>query len=563
MSSRWVFKRNNPFWKKKLTPEKLTLALLWNRGIKGKKATKQFLFPPLPAEISLAQAGIDPKQVKKACLRLKQAQIKKERILVYGDYDVDGFCSTALLWEALYFANFNAFPYIPNREKDGYGLNADTVKKLKAEIPGLGLVITVDNGIVANEAVKELKKQGIDTIIVDHHLPSKTLPKALSIIHTTKLAGSGVVWFLVCQLADLGAPLPDLGLAALGTVADMLPVKGVSRSLIKHGTPYLETTRRVGLRSLFSLAGIRGQPIDTFKIGFIIAPRLNALGRIADPMDGLRLLCSRRLIKGERLAKLAQKVNTQRQKMTKDSLQEAREKVGKGKLPELLFVASSSFHQGIVGLIAGRLMDEFYRPAIVIKKEKGISRGSVRSIKELNIIQALRSFKGLFVELGGHPQAAGFKIKTKNIPVLKKKLLSLVKQKLKGKKLQPRLGIDGCLNLSQASSPDYYQAIAKLSPFGLGNRQPIFLLKNLRIVELRKAGSNGNHLKLILDDPDTPLEERAVAEAIGFNLGSWGDKLSMGDLVDLAANLTENHWKGKTSVVLQVKDLRLRGKVVK
>ncbi|MBL7078425.1 hypothetical protein ISS42_02095, partial [Candidatus Shapirobacteria bacterium] len=245
-----------------------------------------------------------------------------------------------------------------------------------------------------------------------------------------------------------------------------------------------------------------------------------------------------------------------RQRLTEQGLRLAKRKVNKKDLPALILASSPSFELGLTGLIASKLKDEFYRPVLVIKKEKEISRGSARSIEGLNIIKILRSLEGLFTDLGGHALAAGFELKTKNIPQLEKRLLKLVEKKLEGKSLEQKIEIDLSLSLAQAV-PEYYQAINRLSPFGLGNQEPIFIFKNLRIVSLRKVGSDGAHLKLTLDDPKTPKEERVEAEAIGFNLGEKEDGLRPEDLIDLVANLTENIWQGRKKIVLRVKDLRL------
>lgn len=555
MKTQWVLKKGNPLFGKELTPDKLVLALLWNRGIKTAGGVNDFIDPPLLPEISLGKTGISAKEVGKALTRIKKAIKDKEKILVFGDYDADGFCSTVLVWEALVQSGADALPFVPSRE-EGYGLKANKVKELRALAPNLNLVITTDNGIVEHEEIKLLQKEGVETIITDHHQPLKTLPKAVAIVHTTKLSGSGVAWFFARELKKLGALAPDLGLAALGTVTDMMDVRGVNRSLIKEGLVFLRSTSRVGLRRLFSRAGIERKPLSTYELGFIIGPRLNALGRIADPMDGLRLLCTKKELGGARLAKRAQEVNTQRQKLTAQGLLLAKKKINKKDLPALIFSSSPSFEVGLVGLIASKLKDEFYRPALVIKKGKEVSRGSARSIEGLNIIKILRSLESLFTDLGGHALAAGFELKTKNLPQLEKKLLALVEKKLKGKKLEPKVEVDLALSLTQATA-EYYRAVDRLAPFGSGNKEPVFIFKNLRIVSLRKVGKTENHLKLILDDPQTPKEERVVAEAIGFNLGEWGDQLKEGSLVDLAASLTENVWQGRRKIVLKVEDLRL------
>ncbi|MFH1601950.1 MAG: single-stranded-DNA-specific exonuclease RecJ [Candidatus Shapirobacteria bacterium] len=566
MNSSWRLKKKNPVLKKKLTPEKLLLALLWNRGVKTALGVKSFLNPVNISQVDLSKAGINKKETVKALKRIKKAVADKETILVYGDYDVDGFCATALVWEALHQARAQAIPYIPSRQDDGYGLKAGRVKKLKRNFPNLSLVITVDNGIVEHEQIKKLKEAGIEVIVTDHHLPQKTLPKALAIIHATGLSGSGVAYFLARELQELGAELPDLGLAALGTVADMMEVRGINRILIKQGIPYLENTSRVGLRRLFCEAGIDNKTLDIYKIGFLVAPRLNALGRIANPLDGLRLLCSQTAIKGNKLAKMAEEINSERKSLTAKGIEIAKKDLDQEKPSGFIFSASSSFHPGIVGLIASKLKDEFYRPAVIISKEEKVSRGSARSVEGLNIIKVLREIENIFVGLGGHALAAGFEIKTKNIPILKKKLKRLIKEHLPKKGLEPKIELEAKLSLSQVN-PEYYQQIIKLAPFGLGNPEPLFLFEGLRLTELRQVGRSADHLKMALDDPQTLPEEKIWAEAIGFNLGKYYGELKAGELVDLAASLSEDCFTGKVKIVLKVKDLRpcakKGGKIVK
>jgi len=554
---KWKIKRN-PFWKNNLSTEEMVRALLWNRNVRNKKDISEFLNPLPPDNILVKEVGVSQREINKAKKRIAQALFKKEKIIVYGDYDVDGLCGAAIVWEGLYELGAGAIPYIPDRIKDGYGLNSSCILELKNKFPGVKLVVAVDNGIVANKETSKLKEEGIDVIIVDHHLPGESLPEALAIVHTTKLSGSGVAWLLMRELKTLGVEIPDLGLAALGTVADMLPVIGANRSIVKFGIPFLETTRRVGLRRLFEYSGIKDKPLDTYKISYIIAPRLNALGRIANSLDGLRLLCSRRLEKGESLAKLAQQVNSDRQKMTMEGITCARDELKKlENTPFLIFSASSMYHQGIVGLIAGRLTEEFYRPSVVISQSEGVSHGSARSIPELNIMSVLNEARALLLDVGGHPMAAGFSIESKNIVPFERKVCAIVKDKLKGKKLVPNVQVDGKIALSQVTGK-YYKALSSLAPFGLGNPEPLFMIEKVRALEVRTMGEKSDHLKLFLDDPATPEKEKLVAESVGFYLGHWSQKILAGDLIDVVGYFTEDNWGGRTRIVFRIKDLRKR-----
>jgi len=554
---RWVTKKN-PFKGKSL--EVLLKALLWNRGVRSSKEIKLFLDPSPLDQITLADSGIDKKEVEKAEQRISQCVANKETVLIYGDYDVDGFCGSALVWEGLFAAGVKAVPYIPDRNEDGYGLNEKRVLKIKKKFPKLSLVITVDNGIVANDAISGLKQKGIDTIIVDHHLAGEVVPEALAIVHSTLLSGSGVAWFFIKNMSLPNLSFPDPALAALGTVADMLPVLGANRSIIKYGSCHLEKTKRPGLKSLFRLAGISG-PIDTQKIAFNIVPRLNALGRIADSLDGLRLICVRDEKKGLLLAKKACRTNSKRQDLTNNGFAEA-EAEFLGKPTQIIISSSGSFHRGIVGLVAGKLTNKYNRPAVVISIEDGLGHGSARSVEGFNIVKALRQLGDTLIDVGGHPLAAGFTIPADKITAFARKLNAVAKGKLDKKTLQGRIDIDKKLFLSEVNL-ETHQQIQKLAPFGIENPEPIFSFQSLRIVEMKTVGGEGKHLKLLVDDPQTTKEEKQVCELIGFGFGDWTQKISSGDFIDVAACIDENVWQGRRKIILRVVDLKKTKKMLK
>jgi single-stranded-DNA-specific exonuclease len=556
---RWVTKKN-PF-KRKSSLEALLKLLLWNRGIRNDKEIDAFLDPICLDKIDLSDTGIDKSEIVKAGERINQCLANNETVLIYGDYDVDGFCGSALVWEGLFAAGLKVIPYIPDRNEDGYGLNKNRVLKIKKKFSKLSLVVTVDNGIVANEAVSGLKKKGVDTIIIDHHLPGKTLPESLATVHSTLLSGSGVAWFFIKNLALSNLKLPDPGLAALGTVADMLPVLGINRSIIKYGSYHLEKTKRPGLKNLFHLAGVSG-PIDTQKIAFNIAPRLNALGRISDSLDGLRLVCVRDEKKGLLLAKKACRVNSKRQDLTNSGFTTAEAEFLKAKPTQIITSSSSSYHRGIVGLIAGKLTNKYNRPAVIISIEDGLGHGSARSVEGFNIVKALRKLNDMLVDVGGHPLAAGFTISVDKIPLFTKRLNAIAENKLDKKTLQGRVDIDKRLSLSEANLKTYQQ-IQKLAPFGINNPQPIFSFRNLRVVEVKTVGSERKHLKLLVDDPKTARRENIVCELIGFGFGDWIEKIASGDFIDIAACLDENVWQGRRKIVLRLVDLKRTKKMLK
>src|SRR3990167_623927 len=263
--------------------------LLKNRGIKTKKAQTSFFTPKDPEKISLKELGINETEIKKAIRRIKSAVKSKEKVFVYGDYDCDVVSATAIMWETLHGLGINVLPYIPDRFSEGYGLNIESIKKLKEENSDLGLIVTVDHGIVADKKVNIAAELGIDVIITDHHEPTKIKPKAFATIHTTKISGSGVAWIVSRELGNTSG----LELAALGTIADQLSLTGQNRSIVKYGLKKLNETSRVGLLSLFQTSGIQKGNIGTYEVGFIIAPRINAMGRLGHAIDSLRILCTK------------------------------------------------------------------------------------------------------------------------------------------------------------------------------------------------------------------------------------------------------------------------------
>ena len=541
---------------KKSSEKKIISLLLKNREI----SVDSLLDASSAKDLDGSLAGIKKSSLKKAVKLINEIGKKKRRsrvfdanIIVYGDYDADGLCATAILWQALWQKKFNVLPYIPDRINDGYGINPQTIKKLKNKYPDLALIITVDNGIVAHKAVKFARKQGIKVIITDHHLPPPRgdLPLAEVIVHSVKLSGSGVAWFLAREFG-----YRDLDLAAIGTIADMLPLQEVNRNLVKLGLSDLGQTRKIGLKLLMQRANLSrsGGGILPWQVSFILAPRLNAVGRLADAMDGLRLLCTVNREKATVLAGRLDEINKKRQQITNSCLERARKKVGSSK-EKLILTADKSYHQGIIGLVAGKLAQEFYRPAIVIWRGDGYSKGSARSVSGCNIIELIRKAKDLLVDLGGHPMAAGFTIETKNIEKFIRQMKKIAEKRIKPKLLIPQLKIDFEIDFSLINE-NFYQLISKLAPFGFGNPEPVFLLRNARVTNLRTMGKSEQHLKLWLDDPRTPVVERLAAEAVGFGWGKWRDKLLPGGLVDLVFNLNLNHWNGRETIQLKIKDLR-------
>ncbi len=542
-SKRWEVLGKTP--KRPLDVKEVEKILLKNRGITGDKARKEFLSPTAPEALSLKSLGINELQVKKAVERIKKAGKKGEMIIVYGDYDADGISATALLWERLYSLGLDVLPYIPERFSEGYGLNAESIKKLKEEKPSLGLIITVDHGIVAGAQVEAAKKLGVDVIITDHHQPAKKKPKAFALLHTTQIGGAAIAWILA---REIKRSRDGLDLVAIGTIADQLPLVGANRSFAKYGLVSLNSTQRVGLNALFSEAGIVKGEIGPYEVGFMIAPRINAMGRLVHAIDSLRLLCTKNSQRAGELARLLNKTNLERQRIVEEVVVHARNSVKDTK--EIIVLAHESYHEGVIGLAAARLVEEFYRPAIVISKKGKIAKASARSISGFNIIETIRKLEGYLLEGGGHPMAAGFSIETDKIEDFTQKLNKISASVLTEDILTKKLKIDlevGFRNLGQE-----LLALAKsFEPTGLGNPAPIFATRGVTVADARVVGRNSTHLKLVLEESGTRLE------AIAFGLGGIYQSLDPETKIDIAYALEENTWNGNKKLQLKIKDLRL------
>jgi len=445
------------------------------------------------------------------------------------------------LWQVLHSRGAQVTPFIPHRKNDGYGIKFDSVQSFAAQKKlSFDLIITVDNGIVAGREIKKLTRQGSDVIVTDHHVAPATLPPALAIVHSTKTCGAVLSWLLSRQVS----PRPDLGLAAIGLVADCLPLISINRNIVYHGLASLKKNPSPGIKALIPPSRSISQ-LSTYDLGFIIAPQINAAGRLDDPTDALRLLCSANSRQAGIYATKLRNFNQKRQLLQQQGI-----KLATKTLPrlteKLIFSSHSQYHPGIIGLVAGFLSQNFYLPAVVISRQKDISTGSCRSISQFNIIKALRRFSSLFIDLGGHPVAAGFSIKNKNIPVLKKKLQSLAKKKLSKIDLTPGLIVDAMAKLSVLKIQNM-KAINQLQPFGIGNRRPLFYFKNLKIVSKRLIGADFSHLKLKVDDPDTTVIENITTDAIAFKKGHLDKKIKTGDKISLVASLDLNTWNGRST----------------
>ena len=582
---RWRVLKKQTTENRKQTAEEIIKIILQNRGLKTKIQIQNFLQSSNPYNLEPRTLGISKRQLNKAIKRIKTAIANQESIIVYSDFDADGICGAAILWEALNFLGAKAMPHIPDRIKEGYGLSKIGIDKVVKEY-AVGLIITVDQGVTARKGLQYAKKLGIDVIITDHHLLPKKTPQALAIIHTTLLSGSGVAWVLAKELlknrSNLskqvrpGMPGMSLGkhprgeksgessdylaLAAIGTIADLIPLIGPSRSIVKYGLKELNKTKRVGFKALFKEIGLEKDKIETYHVGFMIAPRLNAMGRIGHAIDSLRLLCTKDPERANLLAQKLGQTNRERQKLMTKTTNHAKEllkgqslKTKRTVLEErFIFLSHDSYHEGVIGLVAGKLVEKFYRPTIVVSQGKIYSKASARSIKGFNIVEAIRTCSDILVDCGGHPMAAGFTVETKHLEKLKSRLEKLAVKEISQEQLTKTLKIDCEINLSDVSLK-LYQKIVQLKPFGIGNRKPIFCTRGVTVQDARLVGRDGKHLSLQLTISNQQLTIRAIA----FNMGDLYPKLSSSKPIDIAYNIILNEWNGRRNLELKIKDIKL------
>jgi single-stranded-DNA-specific exonuclease len=541
--------------KRKATNEKeIVKALLANRGIKTEKEKKEFFKPTDPTGISLKSLGIRESEVNKAVNRIKKAKKSGEHVIIYGDYDADGITGTATLWEAIHNLGIFVLPHIPERFSEGYGLNLETVIKLKKKDPEIGLIITVDHGIIAGNKIGEIKKMGIDMIITDHHQAGKTKPQPLALIYTTKIGGSAIAWFFAREITKkiLGPESrfrigERLQLAAIGTVADQIPLSGPNRSIVKFGLEELNKTKRPGLLSLFKEARI--EKAGTYEIGYMIAPRINSMGRLKHGLESLRLLCTRDALRAKDLALTLAGTNSERQRIVDEVILHARKSFKIAEKQSVITLAHESYHEGVIGLAAAKLAEEFYRPAIVFSKKESISKASARSIPGFNIIEAIRSLENLYLEGGGHPMAAGFSIETKNIKIFSDRINKYAAKLLTDELLQKKLKIDAEIDFDQITDR-LMETLKQFDPTGLGNPSPSFFSKSAKVVNVKAVGREAKHLKLALK------QNEVVFDSIFFGGGENYSELTPGKIVDIAYYVEENIWNGNKNIQLKIRDIR-------
>lgn len=541
--------------------------LLINRGITPKDEDA-FLHPKL-AELTYESVGIDEKELERATKRILIAREKKEQVIVYTDYDVDGISSGAIVWETLFAAGVKVLPHVPHRVNEGYGLSIKGIDHVKSET-GATLIITVDHGVTAHEKITYAKTQGIDVIVLDHHTKSTAKLPCYAFIHTTQLCATGVAFFFANYFQMYGKKkkeskdgifnakiLENLDLVAMATLADLVGLIGPNRVLVKRGLEVLNKTKRIGLNALIEECGLKKGEIGEFDIGHVLGPRINALGRLSHAIDALRLLCTKDPERAKELAGILSSTNRNRQVLTEDLVLHARAQVSqfilssKDKKLSLIFLSHETYNPGIIGLIAGKLTEEHHVPSIVLSVGELHSKASARSIPGIDIVEVIRKAEDLLIDVGGHPMAAGFTVETKKIQLVHQRLLDIMEEE----KIVPKekeLIIDMELPWSFINEA-LFEMIEIFKPFGKDNPEPLFVSKHLTIEKVRLVGKDGKHIKMYLQTKENGKVSRSI-EAIGFGMGSLLSRISPGVRIDVVFTLSKNSWNGSSNLQLKLRD---------
>jgi single-stranded-DNA-specific exonuclease len=604
MQKRWIIHKKYPKTFAKKFPEysPLILQLLWDRGLRDQAAIDEFFNPDFETDLH------DPflmKDMERAVKRIFAALEGEEKILVYGDYDADGVTSSAVLMNTLMEikhalrgmsrerAGEYLDIYIPDREKEGYGITEKAVEELSRRRPDL--ILTVDCGVSNVEHIACLNALGIDTIVTDHHHVPPVRPAAYAILNPKQpdcpypfklLAGVGVA-FKLCQalLLHLGQNYPEkhaklkpgfekwlLDLVALGTVADCVDLLGENRTLTRYGLLVLNKTQRSGLKKLITISGletrengnlVKGPILDAMHISFQLAPRLNAAGRMDHANAAYKLLMSEKAEEAGELAEKLEKSNQTRQRLTEKMMQEIRLRLGKKKtLPLVVVEKGAGWKIGLVGLVAGKLTEEYCRPFLILSEEEDRLAGSGRSIPAFDLIESIEKCGPLLLQFGGHSQAAGVKLKKTQLKKFEKQMNEIAAEVLTEENLIPSLEVDAEIGAEQIGW-DLLDSLEKFAPFGFANRKPAFLVRSLEVHEVKAVGSAKDHLKICLKTVLANGRPKYFP-GIGFRLGHLLQELPerdaglrWGDRVDVVFQPEINEWNGNRELQMNVLDIRL------
>jgi single-stranded-DNA-specific exonuclease len=562
---------------KKETPKTFSLSLhpliaqlLFSRGFSTEKEIQQFISPNYETDSNDPFLFCD---MEKVVQRIGQARDKKQIVAISGDYDADGITASIVIKETLDILGVESFVYIPDKRVEGYGMNMEAMSMFKEK--NVSLIITVDCGIANIEEVEKANSLGIDVIITDHHYVPSVLPPAYAIInpHSANdsnypfkdLAGVGVAFKVVQAIYQkflpekIGQTKWMLDLVAIGTIADCVAIVGENRLFVKYGLTVLSKTKRLGLKELFTVGRIvinENTLPDTKKVSFYIAPRINAAGRITHANLAYDLIVEKNIVRAREFALELEESNTKRQKITEKMAEEIRilaQNIYKDK--KFIFAISEHFSAGVLGLVAGKIAQQFNKPTAVFQKCEDISKGSFRSIPQLNIIETIEECRKLLDKFGGHSQAAGVSVKNENLEKFYEKMDKLIGEKLKGVDLSEKIKIDTDIAAEDIDF-ELVEGIEKLKPFGEGNREPVFMIKDLIVKEKRIVGNGNKHIKLFLAKADLPK----IFEVISFNGYEKYSGITEGNKVDILCNIQKDEWNGNKKIQLTLIDLKIKEK---
>lgn len=535
--------------------------VLCSRGLTTPAAVEEFLNP----DLSRLHDPFALPDMDVAAARLARAVEAGEPIRIYGDYDVDGITAVALLVSVLRASNANVDYYIPNRLAEGYGLNAEAVERAAAD--GIKLLITVDCGITAHEEVALASSLGVDVIVTDHHETGDSLPVCSAVINPRRsessypfdgLAGVGVAFKLASAFWDRFAPhAPEadpqrfLDIVALGTVADVVPLVDENRVIVSKGLAMMASTPNLGIKSLIECSDLGGRQIKAGHISFSIGPRVNAAGRLGDPGLGAKLFLTDSAEEAARLAGMLDEENRRRQQIEFDILKQAWEPVSKMNVNSTgaIVLGSTDWHSGVIGIVASKIAELTFRPTVLVAFEGDVGRGSGRSIPGFNLYEALGECSDLLLKYGGHAQAAGLSIKSSELEAFRQRLNELGCDRLSRGDLVPTMKVDGELSEDDIRL-ELALELSRLEPFGLGNPTPVFVSRNMLVLDSRQVGTEGRHLRVKLG------RGQRVVDGIGFRMGSSHSKVArQAAEVDVAYSLEVNEWNGRTTVEMVLKDI--------
>ncbi|WP_242257547.1 single-stranded-DNA-specific exonuclease RecJ [Streptococcus thoraltensis] len=538
---------------KKRGLDAIAAKLLVERGIDTEESLDDFI----NADLSKLHDPFLLHDMEKSVSRIRQAIEKGEQILVYGDYDADGMTSASIVKETLEMMGAEVQVYLPNRFTDGYGPNL-SVYQYFIEQQDISLIVTVDNGVAGHEAITYAQERSVDVIVTDHHSMPVDLPEAFAIVHPEHpkanypfkhLAGVGVAFKLSCALLE-SIPSEFLDLVAIGTIADMVSLTDENRIMVKVGLEMLKQTERIGLQELLKLSDISPETINEETVGFSIAPQLNALGRLTDPNPAIELLTGFDDEEAQAIALDIKAKNEERKELVQTIYDEAMSMVDLTKPVQVL--AKEGWHPGVLGIVAGRILENISQTVIVLTIENGLAKGSARSLDVLNIFDALDNHRDIFTAFGGHAGAAGMTLPAENLETLSDILCQYVEDRQIDTSVKNTLILDEALSLPDLSL-ESLKSLERLAPFGMDHKKPVFWLKDFEITQARSMGQNNAHLKLKVS------QEGATFDVVAFNQGALLQEFQQAQQLELAVTLSVNVWNGQTTLQLMLVDARVEG----